>query len=82
MSVTPLPGQSHLPLQDCRPRTPRFRAVIEVFKAHDVGTFSTMAATTPWTRPKSAALAATGGWTWWDRVPKTIDNDVGDTAFQ
>ena len=47
-------------------------------------TSSTSAATTRWTPPtRSPSWPTSAGWTWWPSgVPKTIDNDVGDSEFR
>ena len=61
-----------------------FKRIIEVFKAHDIGYFfyiggndsqHTALKWLNWQKRKDLELIATG-------VPKTIDNDVGDSEFK
>jgi len=61
-----------------------FERVIEVFKAHDVGTFFYIGGNDSMdTAHKVARLAHERGLDLVSTgVPKTIDNDVGDSAFQ
>lgn len=85
LSVTPAAGAIGTCRYKLQPKNAEdFERVIEVFKAHDVGYFFYNGGNDSMdTAHKVAALAADRGLDLVGiGVPKTIDNDVGDTAFQ
>ncbi len=85
LSVTPAAGAIGTCRYKLQPKNAEdFGRVIEVFKAHDVGYFIYNGGNDSMdTAHKVAALAADRGLDLVGvGVPKTIDNDVGDTAFQ
>ena len=75
----------HLPLQAEAEPDRRFRPRDRgASRPTTSATSSTSAATTRWTRPtRSPSWPTSAGWIWSAvGVPKTIDNDVGDSEFK